>query len=277
MDLHVGNPVVRGALTLFPVFNGGAVRGRGYDLGGGSLRVAERAGTPVVDQLVVTNRGPRPALLTEGELLTGGWQNRVVTRSVLVGAGRSAVVAVRCVEAQRWSGGTGHARDGERAPVAVRAATADQAAVWRRVAGYGAGATGSFQDAARDRRARARRLVGDLAPLPFQSGVLAGVAGRPLLLEVFDSPRTLAAAWDGLVAGIAVDAVGADPVVTPGHRARRFVAQLAAVPTAPVSGGGEGTAFAGATAAARLSSLSWRGRAVVTVATNPAHPLVVAA
>lgn len=276
MDLHVGNPMVRGALTLFPVFNGGAVRGRGYDLGGGSLHVEERAGTPVVDQLVVTNRGPRPALLTEGELLTGGRQDRVVTRPVLVAAGRSVVVAVRCVEAGRWAGGAGHVRAGERAPVAVRAATDDQSAVWRRVAGYGTGATGALRDTTRDRRERARLLVGATAPLPFQCGVLAGVAGRPLLLEVFDSPRTLAAAWDGLLAGIAVDAVDADPVVTPGRRARRFAGQVAAVPTAPVSGGGAATAFAGATPAARVGCLSWRGRAIVTVATNPAHPLVSA-
>lgn len=271
MDLHVGNPVVRGALTLFPVFNGEAVRSRGYDLGGGSLRVAERAGTPVVEELVVTNHGPRPALLPEGELLTGGRQDRVVTRAVLVGAGRSAVVAVRCVEQQRWSGGTEHLRAGERAPVAVRSAAGDQAAVWRRVAGYGAGA---YRDAARERRERARRLVDGLAPLAFQCGVLAGVAGRPLLLEVFDSPRTLAAAWDGLLAGIAVDAVGADPVPTPGYRARRFVSRLAGVPVAPVPGG-DGTGFTGGTGQVRVASLSWRGRSLVAVAVNPAHPLVV--
>ncbi|MCM3847139.1 hypothetical protein ND486_13165 [Pseudonocardia sp. DR1-2] len=53
MDLHVGNPVGHGAPTLSPVFSGGAVRGRGYDLGGGPLRVAERAGTPVVGRISV--------------------------------------------------------------------------------------------------------------------------------------------------------------------------------------------------------------------------------
>ncbi|WP_226356089.1 hypothetical protein [Pseudonocardia sp. ICBG601] len=60
--------------------------------------------------------------------------------------------------------------------------------------------------------------------------------------------------------------------MTPDHRAGRSVAQ-----PAPLSGGGERTASAGATAAARPSRPSWQGRAVVTVATNPAHPLVVAA
>ncbi|WFG42355.1 ARPP-1 family domain-containing protein [Pseudonocardia alni] len=275
MDLHVGNPMVRGALTLFPVFNGGAVRGRGYDLGGGSLHVAERAGTPVVDQLVVTNRGPRPALLTEGELLTGGRQDRVVTRPVLVAAGRSVVVAVRCVEAGRWAGGAGHVRAGERAPVAVRAATDDQSAVWRRVAGYGTGATGALRDTTRDRRERARLLVGATAPLPFQCGVLAGVAGQPLLLEVFDSPRTLAAAWDGLLAGIAVDAVDADPVVTPaagpaGSPGRSPRCRPRRCP----AGSGDRVRRGDARRSRRVPVLA--GRAIVTVATNPAHPLVSA-
>ncbi|MEJ8279412.1 ARPP-1 family domain-containing protein [Pseudonocardia spirodelae] len=275
MELHVGSPVVRGGLTLFPVFNGAAVSGRGYDLGAGSLEVAERAGTPVVAELVVTNRGARPALLPEGELVTGGRQDRVVARPVLVGAGRSTVVPVRCVEQNRWAGGGGHARTGERAPVAVRSAVDDQAAVWRRVAGYGDGGGGGFADVARSRREQARRLVRDVRPAAFQSGVLAGVAGRPLLLEVFDSPRTLAAVWDDLLAGVAVDAVGADPVVTPGYRARRFVRHLPGVPLRPVAGG-DATGFAGSTERYRVSGLSWRGRSVVTVAVNAAHPLVTA-
>ncbi|MBW0119077.1 hypothetical protein I4J48_27930, partial [Pseudonocardia sp. KRD-169] len=49
MDVHVGNPVVRGALTLFPVFNGAAVADAGYALGG--LLVAERADAAVGELL----------------------------------------------------------------------------------------------------------------------------------------------------------------------------------------------------------------------------------
>lgn len=276
MDLHVGSPVVRGALTLFPVFNGEAVTARGYDLGVGALEVAERAGSPVVGELVVTHRGTRPALLTEGELLTGGHQDRVVVAPVLLAPGRSTVVEVRCVEQGRWGGlARDHVRSGERAPGAVRSA-ADQQQVWRRVAGYGTGGTVAFRDVAADRRAAGRALVRGLRPLPFQSGVLVGLAGRPLLLEVFDSPRTLAAVWDELLAGVAVDAVGAVGTVTPGHRARRFVRHVAAVAPTPVAGG-DGTGFRGCGAHARVSGLRWRGRAVVTVAVDPGHPVAATA
>ncbi|MBW0096638.1 hypothetical protein I4I73_11640, partial [Pseudonocardia sp. KRD-184] len=60
MDVHVGNPVVRGALTVFPVFNGAAVADTGYALGG--VVVAERSDA-AVGELLVTNTGERPALV----------------------------------------------------------------------------------------------------------------------------------------------------------------------------------------------------------------------
>lgn len=122
LDLHLGRPVHRGALTLFPVWNGRAVGGRGYDAIS-AVAVAERAGSPVVGQLVVTNGGSRPALLVEGELLEGGQQHRVVSRSTLLAAGGSSVLDVRCVEAGRWAGQQTHTRSGQRAPLDVRAAT----------------------------------------------------------------------------------------------------------------------------------------------------------
>src|SRR4051812_30753080 len=109
-DVHVGNPVVRGALTVFPVFNGTAVKERGYKLHTTSIQVAEKAGAPVVGELVVTNAGPVPALVLEGELLEGGWQHRVAARPVVVEPHQSTVLEVRCVEAGRWNGAGAHLR-----------------------------------------------------------------------------------------------------------------------------------------------------------------------
>ena len=39
LDLHLGRPVVRGALTVFPVWNGAAVASRGYDVNPATLAV----------------------------------------------------------------------------------------------------------------------------------------------------------------------------------------------------------------------------------------------
>ncbi len=281
LDLHLGRPVVRGALTLFPVWNSAAVAARGYDLRTPALAVDERAGTPVVNELVVTNSGARPALVLEGELLEGGQQHRIAARTVLVAQQASEVLAVRCVEQGRWAGTLRHQRRGRRAPLRVRARSAEgQSRVWSEVARYeqqhGASPTSSLLDATAAVEKDAAQLVADLTPLPFQTGVLIGIAGQPLLLEVFDSPRTLRHAWIALLHGAAVDAVGQPAVATPGHRARRFLDRLRAVRADEAHDAGLGIELRGQSTYARLSATTWQGRVVHGVAINPRHALVAA-
>jgi hypothetical protein len=278
LDLHLGRPLTRGALSIFPIWNGSAVAQRGYDLHSDHVRVDERAGSAVVEELVITNSGPRPALVLAGELLEGGQQHRVAARSVLIGQQDSVVLDVRCVEQGRWSGNGGHRRTGRRAPISVRSA-ADQGAVWERISryehAYGGTRTHSVLDATQRVQAQASSLVAGLRPLPFQSGVLFGIGGQPLLLEAFDSPRTLAAVWEQLLQSAALDAIGAAPVPTPGRRARRFLDRLEQVATAPAEAG-VGRDFCGRSDYARLDSLVWSGRTVHTVASNVRHELVAA-
>ena len=262
MDLHLGKPLTRGSLTLFPLWNGNALTDPGYELGPGSLTVAERSGSAVVAELVVTNTGTRPALLLEGELLEGGQQHRVAATSVVVEAGASQVVAVRCVEAGRWSGPAAHARSGNRAPVSVRSA-ADQSGTWQQVARLEqrhqhASATSSLLEVTRTVTDRATRLVTGVRPLPFQSGLLVGIAGQPVQLEAFDSPATLASVWDALLLAAATDAVDRPDEPTPGRRARRFLERF----DDPTH--------------ARVSALQWRGRVVHQTAVNVRHELVSA-
>jgi len=276
LDLHLGRPLTRGALTAFPIWNGNAVMSRGYDLAAGALAVSERAGSAVVAELVVTNAGRRPALVLEGELLEGGQQHRVASRTLLVGAGDSQVLDVRCVEQGRWSGSSGHARSGRRAPLSVRTAQG-QGATWERVhrfeQRYGASPTGSLLDATRDAAEQARQLVAGIQPLPYQAGVLLCLAGQPVQLEAYDSWRTLASVWDALLQSAALDALDLPAVPTLGRRARRFLDRVSAVPVQQADGG-LGTALAGRTPYVRLDSLAWRGRAVAMVAVNPRHELV---
>ena len=273
LDLHLGRPVVRGALTVFPIWNGAAVQSRGYDVSSAKLAVEERAGHAVVAELVITNHGQRPALVLEGELLEGGQQHRVAARSVLIDAGESQVLDVRCVEEGRWSGGSGHVRSGRRAPMSVRAAQ-EQSGTWQRVrdleARHGGGDTHFLGDALLSADERARLLVADLKPVPFQSGVLLCIAGQPVQLEVFDSPRTLTSVWSALLHAAAVDALTAAPIATPGHRARRFLDRVRRLSDGSELSGRRNSPYA------QLDALSWRGRTVHAVATNPRHELVMA-
>jgi hypothetical protein len=78
--------------------------------------------------------------------------------------------------------------------------------------------------------------VDDIAPLPGQSGVLIGIGGRPVLLEVFAHPELLTAAWRRILAAAARDAAGRPEVGTPTYRARRFMSGvdlMVPIPTAP--------------------------------------------
>ena len=283
LDLHVGRPVVRDALTVFPIWNGSAVTSRGYDLSSANLTVEELAGNADVEQLVVTNNGRRPALVLEGELLEGGKQHRVAARSTLIWPSETQILEVRCVERGRWSTGGGtHVRTGQRAPISVRAAQG-QGRTWQRIgdleARHGRGDTEYLGDALRSADARATRLVGDLRPLPFQSGVLLCIAGQPVQLEVFDSPRSLASVWSALLHAAAADALTSAPIATPGRRARRFLDRVRIL-----SEGSNGDAPDGAedqtnrrvSQYAELTSLSWGDRTVHAVATNPRHELVMA-
>ncbi|HWG94747.1 MAG TPA: DUF6569 family protein [Mycobacteriales bacterium] len=274
LDVHVGRPLVRGRLTLFPVWNGRAVTSRGYDVHSPAVQVQELAAGPSVGQLVVGNAGPRPVLVLEGELLEGGHQHRVLERSAVVEAGASVPLPVSCVEQGRWHGGRVHERGGRRAPTNVRAA-ADQSRVWQEVGrfedAYAASPTHSYLDAVAPAVGRAEDLVRGVRPLPFQSGLLAGVGGQPLLLEVYDSPRTLAAVWPGLLQALAVDALSAEQVPTPGRRARRFVDRVTAGGVAA-----DGDHLRGRSPYAQVDSLVWRRRLVHTVALNRRHDLVAA-
>jgi hypothetical protein len=105
-----------------------------------------------------------------------------------------------------------------------------QQEVWRRVSRYdhsmGASATSSYVD-------HLDRLPGsiDTGAVPVldgQRGVIVGLAGQPVLLEVFPSHQALRAALPDLLSSLLLDAVssGAPIEVTPGRRARRMVERL---------------------------------------------------
>jgi hypothetical protein len=64
--------------------------------------VVEETGT--VARLRARNRTKTPVLVPSDTVVGGGWQTRVVERSVVIAGGAEAVVPVRCVEQHRWGG-----------------------------------------------------------------------------------------------------------------------------------------------------------------------------
>ena len=249
--LHLGRGTQAGPLTIFPIWTDAPVAThRPYTTTlRGNGAVTELPDGPQVSTLMVTQPGPKPLLMLEGALLSGGWQHRVLTRDILVAAGRPMMLDVRCVEAGRWQGGTTQSTERRAAPLAVRGAlrgirtdeplsreddhqlrSADQGDVWARVSAYehrfGAGPTSSLVDVQRRHEHEVDRIVAQVPPLFGQRGVLIGVAGHPVLLEVFDHPRTLVELLGTIVASVALDAIGLADTLTRNSRARQFVHRL---------------------------------------------------
>lgn len=267
--LHVGQGTQRGPLTVFPVWTDAPAAPGGYLTGATApVDVAELAGSPTVDRLVLTNRADRPVLLLAGELLEGGWQTRALTATTMLAAGTPSVERVVCVEEGRWGGDVAHARKARRVPVAVRARFDDphaQQAVWDRVRGYDAVAGPSETGSLADRLARtapaARALTRGLRPLPGQRGVLIGIAGRPASLEVFDSGRTLAAHWTGLLHAATLDALGKPSIRTTGAAARSFAERVEGTRHTAVTAAGLGRRLSGGTRI-RVDDVRWHDRTV---------------
>lgn len=279
-QLHVGAGTGRGALTVFPIW------GEYADLGGGvaasgSVSATERENEPTVGRLSVVNVAPAPVLMFQGQVVEGGWQNRMLARSVVVPAYSTLEVDVVCVEQGRWGGGREHRVGGLRASGRVRSGLDDtgdrQGAVWSRVEDYermhGATATASYAEHVDRLGDNVDDLIRDLRPLPGQIGVVVAVAGQPLFAEVFDSHDTLVAQFEQVVRAAALDAVGLPAARTPSRRARRFVDRAVRVQRQPAERAGLGVTARGADQYADVTALVWGEAEAHVVMTNPRHEL----
>lgn len=221
--------------------DGGAATGLEWDLD--SLDVGERDGGGQVSSLAAVNSGHKPVVLLEGDLLEGGWQTRMIARSTIIGPHEAANIATLCVEQNRWEsdGHRGHRAAGRRVSAPLRAARDrayrrgedPQHAVWDGIASrYETNVrttTNSFADhldrVARERGQRAERpLPGN--PLAGQRGVILGIGGRVLGMELLATPAALAKRWNGILEAARFDAEGAPEAATPGQQARDFAVKV---------------------------------------------------
>lgn len=228
--LDVGSGRQRRALPLFPVWiDEPSVRGLEWSTTG--LDVGELPTGASVGSLIVGNPAPRPTVLLEGDLLVGGMQHRMAPSSTVIDAGDAMPIDVVCVEHGRWSGERAHRSTGRRASYAVREGNlagrergSSQSRVWDRVGRYDRDLVASPTSSMLDHLDRVddeplRRVSG-------QRGVIVGIGGRVIGMELFGSSRGLAARWDGLVRAAQLDARLAPVRATPAQAARDFVRAL---------------------------------------------------
>jgi hypothetical protein len=273
-QLHVGHGSHHGALSIFPVWVD-APRLTGLDWKADSIRTAEREGSPVVGELVLHNSTSRPVVALEGDLLKGGWQDRMLAASLLLEPFEARVVEALCVEHGRWGGrssetqGT-HETSGRRSALSVRHGNVrgidQQSEVWRRIGRYentlGATASSSMLDHL-DRSApiNARQLEG-------QRGVIVGIGGRVVGAEIFGSGTGLKTRWQGILDAAALDALLAPRRRTSAHDARVFARHLQSVTLE--DGGNARLARAVRSQAGRL-----RASGIVQSPTSAATPSII--
>ena len=286
-ELHVGRGTQAGPLTVFPVWSSEPELTSVAVGVGAQVEVNEREGSPVVGELIVKNLGTTTALLVEGELLEGGWQHRALRHDLILKPGSTMVAPVVCVEAGRWSGdGRAHTRHARRASGNVRAALrspdnhARQARVWSEVSAYdrsmGASNTSSYVDHLDRLHSSNDRL--NTPVLDGQRGVIVGVAGQPVLLEIFPSHACLTEALPDLLGALMLDALasGAPSEMTPGRRARRLVERLDGrrAHHASALDAGAGDTFVLDTQYAALRGVAFGKEWAHLTAFNRRHPLV---
>jgi len=238
--LHVGKGAQYGALTIFPIWaDGGAVAGLEWDLD--TLDVGEQPGGGQVHSLAAVNLGDKPVVLLDGDLLEGGWQTRMVARSTILAPHETLSIAALCVEQNRWGGARDHRAAGRRVSAPLRAARDrayhrgedPQHAVWQGITSRyetnARTATNSFADhldrVARERSQRTERPL-PAKPLAGQRGVIIGVGGRVLGMELLATPTALTKRWNGILEAARFDAEGAPEAATPGQQARDFAVQV---------------------------------------------------
>lgn len=285
-ELHVGRGTQVGPLTVFPVWASAPAVEELAMGAAAEVAVAERDGSPMVGELILTNTGTQAALLIEGELLEGGWQHRALQHDVILRRSSSMVASVACVEAGRWNGGATHVRRGRRASGNVRAAMSSpdpqhrQQDVWSRVSRYGQvmGTSPTSSHVDHLDRIPDTADVKAVQVLEGQRGVIVGLAGQPVLLEVFPTHEALRSALPDLLSGLLVDAMasGAPNEVTPGRRARRMVERLDGRRIRHASGvdAGDGESRALETAHAVLRGVTMADQWAHLSAFNRHHPLV---
>ncbi|MEW6237636.1 MAG: HIRAN domain-containing protein [Candidatus Omnitrophota bacterium] len=250
-QLSIGKAIHHRNLTLFPLRKQNGARAD-YVL----LKTALESGEAIVKEvseegrigeLILLNRGLKPILIPEGEILVGAKQNRVVNISLIAAAQNSLQIPVSCVERGRWRFTTknfqsthyAHPKLRSRKLQSVRecrmssgAAYSDQEAVWDEVAmnlkeRHTRSDTESVTDSYRSSSERIREYK-DLFALPGDAiGVLAGNGNRIVGMDCFDSSESFHQCWERLSDSYFMDAINyPDMTACPQKTARAFLDRI---------------------------------------------------
>lgn len=210
----------------------------------GALKVTEQAGGAQVNSLLATNTSRDTIYLMQGEVVTGGQQDRMLAQDVLLAPGQSVDIAAFCVEHGRWSTGADGSKFSSSPGVGAQkmrkaaATEKDQGAVWENVAGYlkeneVSAPTGTF-NALRADSTFSKEMMGYKAHFadlyearPEVIGVVVVSGDKVIGCDLFATPAMFQNAFGGLLTAYATEAIstGAEPTLD-ATEAQHFIERL---------------------------------------------------
>jgi hypothetical protein len=233
-QLHVGPPLACNSLSVFPLYADAAAPAE-YQLAdeaitASTLAVQEVNDSGSVPELLVENTGDCRVLFLEGEELRGAKQNRILNTSILVAAQSKLKVPVSCVEQGRWRHTSKQFSSGKtRSPHSVHyrmkmsvseslkrdeGHSSDQGGVWDEVekkqSSFGFASKTMAMSDTYDNLADKMTDYREKLKYPEGAvGVALAVGPKVICIDVFDKAVTCQKAWDRLLSGSILDALGA--------------------------------------------------------------------
>lgn len=268
--LRLGPSQMLGVLEMWPLIHPDALLEPDLlapeAIAAGLLDVREKGGG-TVQELIATNRAPRPVILFEGEILLGAKQNRMVAHTVVIAPGATIVIPVGCVERGRWqwtapgfsaSDSVAEAALRRSAKASVAAARAssgrvalDQHALWNEVDlaldCEGVRSQTSDYHAVQRQRAAAEAAFTRITPLERQVGVMAVRDGVLVALDLVGSSGTWRGVSGRIVRSLLATRGGVGSASGPGQNAEDWLAALNATRMVlhPAIGGGKDVTLEG--------------------------------
>ena len=239
-------------LSVYPLIStteGGAVSYRLLDeaITEGKVSITEVSEAGHVPELAFANHGDRPVLLIDGQELRGARQNRTLNITILAEPGSELIIPVACVERGRWAYREQHLQSSEEILFSsaraerTRAvsesmrrktgARADQQRLWQMIdeqlrSAKSSSETDNMADLYESNRDRLASYCQAFTWLPNQAGAVFAIDGKPVAVELFDSPTTFRNHFDKILRSIALDAAGSTQPVETGAELRAVQAFL---------------------------------------------------
>ena len=201
---------------------------------------------PRINRISIENNSPSPLFIPEGWFLNSGHllQSRVLVEDVFIEPFENQLVSVACIESRRWSPSATSINQEGRVPPTVIAAMRSvdvsrgdveslrfrQDKMWNRISTLSTkGATSptnSLIEIMQGLNRKSNRSYTSPTLQVDQSGVLVALDGYPLLLEVFDSPATLAQHIGPLIAATLLDSSGELEKLASDSEIERFLKEV---------------------------------------------------